>query len=106
MRSVRGKTASINAKQAKKGKRMPNASAATPPKNGDTVEPINQEMFVQLYAEAIFPFEEASATIAQRIGMYKPVAKPANAAQGTKSNQPLARAYISGGKAASNVPNA
>jgi hypothetical protein len=38
--------------------------------------------------------------------MYKPVAKPDNITQGTKSIQLLARAYISGGKAAKNVPNA
>jgi len=92
--------------QAKKGKRMPNISAAIPPMKGATVEPTNQEMFVQLYALAIVSVEEASATIAHRTGMYKPVAKPDSVTQGTKSIQLLAKAYKIGGKAASNVPNA
>jgi hypothetical protein len=50
--------------------------------------------------------EETSATIAHRIGMHKPVAKPESITQGSKSIQLLARAYINGGKAAANVPNA
>jgi hypothetical protein len=50
--------------------------------------------------------EETSATIAHRIGKYKPVAKPASITQGTKSSQLLAKTYINGGKAANNVPNA
>jgi hypothetical protein len=92
--------------QAKKGKRIPNKSAATPPIKGATVEPTSQEMFVQLYAEAMFSVDESSATIAHRIGKYKPVAKPDSITQGIKSVQLLARAYINGGKTANNVPNA
>ena len=49
--------------------------------------------------------EETSATIACRIGKYRPIEKPDNMTQGIRSIQLLARAYISGGKEASNVPN-
>jgi len=38
------------------------------------------------------------------IGMYVPAAKPASAIHGIKSVQLLARAYISGGKIANDVP--
>ena len=98
--------AKISMKQAKKGKRMPNKSAATPPMKGATADPTSQEMFVQLYAEAIFSGDESSATIAHRMGKYKPIAKPDSIAQGIKSVQFLTSAYISGGKAANNVPKA
>jgi len=92
-------------KHRKKGERMPNKSAVIPPTKGATVKPTSQEMFVQLYAEAMVSVEETSATIAHRTGKYKPVAKPDNITHGTKSNQLLARAYINGGKAINNVPN-
>jgi len=50
--------------------------------------------------------EEASATIAQRIGMYKPVAKPDIITHGTRSFRFLAKEYIRGGNTAINVPRA
>src|SRR3989304_6860526 len=106
MRSVNGKTARIKIKQAKNGKRMPYESATTPPMKGAIVKPNSHEMFVHPYAEAIFSVEDASATIAHRSGIYNPVANPARIAQGTKSTQPVANAYINGGKAAKNVPKA
>jgi len=93
-------------KQAKKGKRIPSRSAAIPPTKGATVEPTNQEMFVQPYADAMVSLDEASATIVHRRGMYKPMANPDSITQGTKSSQLLASAYINGGKEASKVPSA
>jgi hypothetical protein len=105
MKRARGKTASNNMKEVKKGKRMPNKSATIPPAKGAIVEPTSQEMFVQLYAEAIVLVEETSAIIVHRIGKYKPVAKPDSKTHGTKSTQLPAKVYIRGGKIAHNVPN-
>jgi hypothetical protein len=63
-------------------------------------------MLVHAYAEAIVSVEEASATIAHRSGIYRPVANPASIAHGIRSTQPVANAYINGGKAAKKVPKA